>query len=352
MKLVLILILLSQSAFALTNKLVVEGQGIVWGMDFIDANTMIYTEREGNLKLLDLKTQKVTSVPGAPAVYARGQGGLLDIKLHPNFSENKRVYLSYSKKAKNGAKTALGYGILEGNKLLNFKDIFVAVGNADTRRHYGSRIVFTEKKNIFLSIGERGHRPNAQDLTNHFGKIIRITDEGKALEDNPFFGQKGKQPEIWSYGHRNPQGLFYDLKSKTLYEMEHGPRGGDEINIIKRGANYGWPIVSQGQEYWNPFYVGEAREKQGMESAIKYYVPSIAPCGLVLYQGDRYQNLKGSLLSGALKLTHLNQYNPKTKKETRHFEKQNMRVRNIVVSPDDYVYFSTDGGKIFKVTTH
>ncbi len=330
-----------------SKQLVKDNLGIVWGMESLDSG-ILFTERSGKLKFLNLKAKTVKEISGAPKVYSRGQGGLLDIKKHPDFKQNKRIYLSYSKEFNGQKTTALGYGLYQNGKLEKFKDIFIAKGEASKRIHFGSRIVF--KNNIiYLSIGERGVRDNAQDLSNHFGTIVRLTDEGKALEDNPFYGKKKALPEIWSYGHRNPQGLAYDKKNDTLYAMEHGPRGGDEINIIEPGKNYGWPIISYGKEYVLPMMVGESTHKKGMEQPLKYYVPSIAPCDLVYYDHEKFPELKGSLISGALKLTHVNVYHVKSKKEKRLFDKENMRVRSILNTPNGEIYFGTDGGKIFQL---
>lgn len=329
------------------TELVKDNLGIVWGIEFLD-NDIIVTERKGVLKRVSLKTKKVTVITGAPEVYAKGQGGLLDIKLHPNFKNNKRVYLTYSKSLAQTRTTALGYGVLEGNKLKDFTEIFVAKGKASKRIHFGSRITFTNDNKIFLSVGERGQRSNAQDLSNNFGKIMRLNDDGSIPGDNPFLKDSKKLNSIWSYGHRNPQGLFYDKSSKTLYEMEHGPRGGDEINIIQKGANFGWPLASYGKEYWNPLSVGKMKVS-GTVQPIKYYVPSIAPSGLIMYNGDKFSKLKGSLISGALALTHLNIYNPKTKTELRLFEKIGMRVRSVNADKRGDIYFSTDAGKIYKL---
>lgn len=348
MKYLLILNLFLVNAYAYKAELVKDNLGIVWGMDFLQ-DTIIFTQRTGELRLLDLKTKKIMEVSGAPKVYARGQGGLLDIKVHPNFSKNKRVYITYAKNIGEYQTTALGYGTLESNKLLNFKDIFIAKGNGDTRRHFGSRITFAENNLIFMSIGDRGERANAQNNKNHFGTIVRLTDEGKVPAGNPFIEDKKALDEIWSYGHRNPQGLFYDKESQTLYEMEHGPRGGDEINIIEKAQNYGWPTISYGKEYMLPIAVGESTHKEGMKQPIKYYIPSIAPSGLIYYTGNVYKNLKNSLISGALAKTHLNIYFPKTKKEVRLFEKFDERFRSVAVDKAGFIYFSTDTGKIYKL---
>ena len=291
MKTFLILFFISVSAHAnFDMEKVADNLGIIWGIEFHE-NALLVTDRSGKIQMIDLKTKKVSEVSGAPEVYARGQGGLLDIKKHPNFKDNKRVYLTYSKNLKDTKTTAIGYGTLVGNKLENFKDIFVAKGKADSRKHFGSRIAFTKDNKIFWSVGERGERSNAQDLSNNFGAVMRLNDDGSIPKDNPFVGRKDRLDSIWSYGHRNPQGMVYVDESDTLYVMEHGPRGGDEINISEKGKNFGWPKQSYGKEYWNPLSVGEEKV-EGVIQPIKVFTPSIAPSGLIYYSGKKPTELK------------------------------------------------------------
>lgn len=349
MKLILLVLLAFSlsSHSAITLKPIKKELGIVWAMEFLSDSKIIFTERSGKIKILDLSSKKVIEVSGAPRVYARGQGGLLDIKKHPLFEKNKRIYLTYSKSLGKNRTTALGFGTLKDNKLINFKEIFVGKGESSKRIHFGSRIAFETETTLFFTIGDRGQRPNAQNLENHFGKVHRINDDGTIPKDNPFVNQKKAMPEIWSYGHRNPQGLYYDSKTKTLYEMEHGPRGGDEINIIKKGLNYGWPEQSYGKEYTWFSDVGKKVVK-GMEQPLKFYDPSIAPSDLVLYEGEKFKSLKGSLLAGALALTHLNAFNPQSKQEQRLFEKRDERVRSLLVSPKGDIFIATDVGTIYQ----
>lgn len=346
---ILLFVTFSTATFAKFDmELIKDKLDIVWGIEF-DGDSLIVTERKGQIKKINLKTKKVTEISGAPEVYAKGQGGLLDIKKHPDFSKNKRIYLTYSKNMKDTKTTALGYGILNGDKLENFKEIFVAKGTADKRIHFGSRIAFNEDNKIFMTVGERGVRDNAQDLTNNFGKVMRLNDDGSIPQDNPFVKDKKALDSIWSYGHRNSQGIVYLASSKTLYEMEHGPRGGDEINIIEKGANYGWPKASYGKEYWNPLSVGDEKVK-GTKQPIKVFTPSIAPSGLIYYDADKFSELKGGLISGALALTHLNIYFPEKDKEMRLFEDKGMRIRTVSTDEAGDIYFSSDDGKIFKLT--
>lgn len=331
-----------------SKQLVVEGLGIPWAI--VDTgNELLITERSGTLKRFIKKEKSVKVIVGTPNVYSRGQGGLLDVKLDPNFRENKFIYLSYAKKMGDVKTTAVGRGKYINGELKDFKDIFIAKGNASKRIHFGSRISFDHKGFIFISVGDRGVRANAQNLTNHFGKIIRLNKDGSIPADNPFYNKKESLPEIWSFGHRNPQGLFFDGQTNQLFEMEHGPRGGDEINLIHKGANYGWPIISYGKEYMLPVSVGEGTHKKGMAQPLKYYVPSIAPSDLIYYKGEKYPELKGSLISGALKLTHLNSFNPTDQKEIRLFDSEHKRVRSVTLDTEGSILFGTDDGVIFKL---
>ncbi len=345
---VLILSIINSAVFGgFEKEIIVKGLEIPWAIVELDQNNLLISERRGTLKKYNFINKSLENVKGAPKVYARGQGGLLDLTLHPNFKENKRVYISYSKNLGEGKTTALGYGFWDGQNIVNFKEVFVAKGSSNKRYHFGSRIVFTHENELFLSIGERGVRKNAQDLTNHLGSILKLNDEGKPAKGAPFI--KNALPEIYSYGHRNPQGLYFDLDKHILYEIEHGPRGGDEINIVEAGKNYGWPIISYGKEYVLPMMVGEATSKPGMEQPVKYYVPSIAPSDLFLYKQAVYPELKGSLITGALGLTHLHAYNLNTKKELRLFKKENMRVRSLLSHSNGEIYFGTDDGIIYKL---
>lgn len=346
----LIIIIASNShASKLELVKVKSGFNVIWAIEFIGPSDLFVNERSGNAYILNLKTMSKKKVLGLPKILLKGQGGLLDITLHPNFKSNKRIYLSYSKRVNKKYTTAIGYGELKNNQLLNFKEIFVGKGNSNKRFHFGSRIVFDNQGLLYFTIGDRGQRDNAQKLDNHFGKIMRITDQGAVPKNNPFIEKKNVLPEIWSYGHRNPQGLFFDKKNNKLYEMEHGPRGGDEINIIKKGSNYGWPKVSHGKEYMLPLMVGEAKSLPGMINPYKVYIPSIAPSDLILYNGTYHPALKNSLLSGALALTHLNQVRLNDKKEIRHFKEKKLRIRALTQSSEGQLYIGADDGVIYKV---
>lgn len=331
-------------------EILAENLGVVWGMVFISRKEILFTEREGRIGKLNTQTGKVKFVSGAPPVYAHGQGGLLDIALHPQFMKNKKVYLSYSKAKNKKQTTAIAVGILKGNKLTQLKDIFIVQPFISASRHFGSRLAFSKKGFLYVTIGDRTERHFAQKTDNHFGKVLRLTHTGKAPKDNPFVSVKGALPEIWSLGHRNPQGLFIKRDTGEIWEQEHGPRGGDEINLIKKGRNYGWPVITYGREYWGP-RIGKYKKK-GMEQPIKYYTPSIAPCGLLIYSGKIFKTWKDSFFSGALVLEHLNRLEivkKKVKKEERLLSDLQLRVRHVIEGPKGFIYISVDQGKILRL---
>ncbi len=332
---------------------IVDGLGVAWAIEEINASTLLITNRRGKYHVVDLKTKSKKTYKFPLEVKRGGQGGLLDIEKHPDFKKNQLVYFTFSKEqAGDKATTALARGKwnTETQTVESVSEIFEAKASTDTSRHYGSRLTFDKEGNLFMSIGDRGHRPNGQDLKVHAGKILRLTMDGKAANGNPFESDKNALDEIWSYGHRNPQGLYFDDKTQTLWAIEHGPRGGDEINIIEQKKNYGWAQITYGKEYWGPFQVGEGVKKEGMEQPWKYYVPSIAPSDLVLYRGKNYPSLNSSLITGALALQHLNIIKVdkrKEIKETRALEKLEERFRSILISTEDKIYFGTDSGILY-----
>ena len=242
---------------------------------------------------------------------------------------------------------------IKNGSLVNWQDLLVSDSATGTGRHFGSRIAFDNQGHVFFGIGDRGERDNAQDLSNHAGSIIRLNLDGTVPDDNPFVNQQDKRDEIWSYGHRNPQGLVFDPQKKNLWSIEHGPRGGDEINLIKKGNNYGWPVVSHGKEYWGPISVGEGTEKPGMESPLKVYIPSIAPGSLIYYSAEAFPGWQNSLFSGALKLRHLNRVtvlgDGQLGEEQRLLESLDERIRALKQGPQGWIYFSTDNGKIMRL---
>ena len=327
---------------------IASGLGVVWGMTFINDKEMVLNQKHGDIKLFNLETKQLTSIEKPFSVLYDGQGGLLDVQYHKGW-----LYFTYVKEVENIGATTLSRAKLSNNKLTVFEELLVTKSLSTTTRHFGSRITFDAKGHLFFSIGDRGVRPNGQDLKTHAGTILRLNLDGSIPKDNPFVNNPHVLDEIYSYGHRNPQGLFFDKVTKRLYSNEHGPRGGDEINIITKGSNYGWPIISYGKEYWAPLSVGEGTHKKGMEQPLKVYIPSIAPSSLIVYSGKRFKSLKGHIFNGALKLRHLNQIvlNEKGEavKEIRLLKDIGERVRNVIESPQGYLFVSTDSGNLYKL---
>jgi aldose sugar dehydrogenase len=353
----IIILLISFTAKSQSFKAekLIQGYGVVWSMVQISQDEIIFTTRDGEFKKLNLNTRKVENIKQDLRVLNRGQGGLLDVKLHPDFKMNHKIYFTYSCSKTNSTNTTcLGTGILDKLKLHihSIKEIFSAVPAIESNQHFGSRIVWDENKNLYMTVGERYiKRELAQDLSTHLGKVLRLDENGKPAAGNPFLKTKNAKPEIYSYGHRNPQGLFYDKESKTLWESEHGAKGGDEINKIISGLNYGWPVITLGVDY-NGDKIGEGKEKAGMEQPFYSYVPSIAPSGLLIYSGKKFKSLRGHFLQGSLVLQHLNVVEfvkDSPPKETRLFKDLNERVRDVIELESGDIFFSTDSGKIFQL---
>lgn len=313
-----------------------------WGIAFLPDGRVLVTERSGEILIFkDDKLQSETIK--VPDVFVHGQGGLMDIKLHPNYAENGWIYLSYAKKADNGGGTVIARAKLDGNKLVDLEQLFAAQPTSDAGVHFGSRIVFDGNGYIFFTIGERGTKENAQTLANHLGKVHRLHEDGKVPTDNPFVNQQGAMPEIWSYGHRNPQGLVYDKDSNTLWDIEHGPKGGDELNLVVKGRNYGWPEITYGINY-DDTPITDLKEKEGLEQPVHYWVPSIAPCGMTQVKGNKFANWKDNILAGALAHTHvarLELQDGKVVSEEKLLDKIG-RVRAVEESPDGYIYVATE----------
>lgn len=325
--------------------------GVIWGFDFISPDEMILSQREGQILLLELKNSSHQKVAGVPKVRAKGQGGMLDIHLHPNFAKTRWVYFCYSHPTENGATTRMSRAKLKSNVLEELEVLFTARPASNAGNHFGCRIAFDRKGHVFLSIGDRTDRDAAQDLSRHNGSIIRLKENGELPPDNPFMGKPKALPEIWTYGHRNPQGLKFDQQTQELWSNEHGPRGGDEINLIQKAKNYGWPILTYGREYHGP-KIGEGVSKPGFEAPVKHFTPSIAPSSLEIYRGKQLPAWQGHFFSGALALTHLNRtviQNSKALKEERLLTSLRERIRQVRQGPDDYLYLSTDSGKILRL---
>ena len=330
---------------------VVEGLDVPWGIDFLPNNEMLITERDGAFYRFD-NTGKLIKIEGAPKVLARGQGGLLDVRLHPAFEDNNLIYLSYSKPGNEGATTAIMQAQLVGNQLKSQKVIFEASPYVGTRHHYGSRIEFDQDGYLYFSVGDRGRRDrHPQNLDNHCGKIHRLNDDGTIPEDNPFVGQSGAMASIYSYGHRNPQGVAMNPATGEIWTHEHGPKGGDEVNRIEKGKNYGWPVISYGVNYSGTKFT-DITEKEGMEQPVIYWVPSIAPSGMAFVEGDRYPIWKGDLLVGSLKFNYIMRCQLEGN-EIIHQEKileDVGRMRDIKIGADGYIYVAVeDPGRIYKI---
>jgi len=332
---------------------VFNGLGIPWGMAFISPHRILITERAGRVLLIDIKKFSSVDLGGTPEVVAEGQGGMLDVAVGPSFEREGWIYFTYSKRSSGEAATTLARARLGQIRLIDWQDLLVTDTATDERQHFGSRIAFDANGHVFFGVGDRGKRPMAQDLSNHIGTIMRLNLDGSVPSDNPYFGNPGTRSEIWSYGHRNPQGLTFDVQTSRLWEIEHGPRGGDEINLIAKARNYGWPVISHGKEYWGPVAVGEGTSKPGMEQPRKVYIPSIAPGSLILYRGDAFPEWHGNLFAGALKLRHLNriELSPTGQviNEERILEDLNERIRALAISPEGWIYFSTDSGRILRI---
>lgn len=322
-----------------------------WGIAFLPDGRILVTERKGEIRVI--KDDKLTEekIENVPAVYANGQGGLLDITLHPDYANNGWIYLSYAKPGEGGGATTIARTKLDGNKFTDFQELFSAQPYVNSDVHFGSRIVFDGNGHIFFSAGERGTKENAQNLGNHLGKILRLNEDGTIPADNPFNNVIGVKSEIWSYGHRNPQGLVYDKTTESLWDVEHGPKGGDELNKVEKGKNYGWPVITYGINY-DGTPITDITSRDGMEQPVHYWVPSIATCGMTFVTGDKYPGWKNNFMIGALALTHVARVeveNGKFVKEEKLLDKIG-RVRMIAQSPDGYLYVATEGpGMLLKL---
>lgn len=322
-----------------------------WGMVWLPDGRLLVTERAG--EILVFKNDKFTGekLKGVPAVFNKGQGGLMDIKLHPDYKKNGWIYITYAKPVEGGATTALARFKLNGNNITDLTDIYTAKPYISADFHFGSRVVFDKDGYLYVSSGERGTQPKVQELDNDHGKIHRLFDDGRIPQDNPFVGQPGAHGSIWTLGHRNPQGMVYDAVNNLIWEVEHGPKGGDELNLIEKGKNYGWPKTSYGINY-DGTVLTPNKELPGIENPKHYWVPSIATCGLSIVTGDKYPGWKGNLLVGALALMHINRVtiNGTEYKSEQRLLQNKGRFRYVAESPDGYIYAVTEGpGALLKL---
>lgn len=326
------------------------GLDVPWSIGFLPDGSYLVTERSGDLLLVTDGTAR--RVAGVPPVVAAGQGGLLDVMVPADFATSREVFLSYSRRQGGGAGTALAVGRLsaDGSRLEAVRTLFEAAPGGAGGRHFGSRVVEARDGTLFITIGERGDRPSAQDRSNHNGTVVRINRDGSVPGDNPFVGQPGVQPEIWSYGHRNPQGAALDLQGR-LWVAEHGARGGDEVNRIRKGANYGWPVISYGRHY-SGAKIGEGTAKPGMEQPAHYWDPSIAPSGLMVYSGKLWPQWRGHIFVGSLKFDYIARLAGTDLSEVEQLQSpETGRVRDVVEAPDGTIWFlSQESGAVYRLS--
>lgn len=334
-----------------------EGLKHPWGLEFLPDGKMLVTERGGQMRIVEQDGTKGPAIGGLPEIFSRGQGGLLDVAVAPDFAKSKRIYFSYSEPAEEGKgnSTAVAYGTLKGNQLKDVTRIFSQQPKFDSTAHFGSRIVFAPNGTMFITLGDRYSRmADAQTLDNHHGKVVRINLDGSVPEDNPYSKTPGALPEIWSIGHRNIQGATLHPTDGKLWTGEHGPQGGDEINLDQAGKNYGWPVITYGENYGGG-KIGEGTHKKGMEQPLYKWVPSIAIAGMTFYTGDKYPGWKGNLIVTSLRgktLVRLVVDGEKITHEERLLEKEiDERLRDVAQGPDGYLYFISDesNGKIYRL---
>ena len=325
---------------------VASGLDHPWGLAFLPDGRMLVTERAGRLRTVTAEGRlDPEPVAGVPRVHASGQGGLLDVALHPDFPENGWVYLSYAAGRWGRAGTEVARGRLRGHRLEDVEVLFRALPKSGGGRHFGSRLRFAPDGHLFVTLGDRGDRHRAQDPGDHAGSIIRLRDDGSIPPDNPFTGTGGARPEIYTVGNRNVQGLAFHPGTGTLFAHEHGPRGGDEVNVVRPGVNYGWPVISYGREYGSGDPVGEGTHRDGMAQPILQWTPSIAPSGLTVYDGDRFPGWRGNLFVGALRfrlLARLVLDDELAVHEERLLEDRYGRIRDVRTGPDGLLYLLTD----------
>ena len=334
-----------------TYEVIVDELSIPWGIEFLPDKSILISEKQGDLILY--KNGNKSKVTGFPEVKMLGQGGLMDIKLHPDFTNNGWIYFAYSSSVGegNGANTAILRGKLQNNAIVQTQFLYKASPNSTRGQHFGSRIEFDNNRYLYFSVGDRGNRDeNPQDITKDCGKIYRLHDDGRIPADNPFVNSSGAKKAIYSYGHRNPQGMAKHPDTGEIWTHEHGPKGGDEINIVKAGKNYGWPLISYGINYDGSSFT-EHTSLPGMEQPIHYWVPSIAPSGMEFITSDIYPNWKGNLLVGSLKFQYVDRCvinGEKVTKEEKLIEGVG-RVRTIKQGPDGYIYVGVENVGIVKI---
>lgn len=339
-----------------TVQTVAEGLDHPWGFEFLPDGRILVTERDGRMRIVSTDGRISQPVAGVPEVFAQGQGGLLDVALAPDFETSGTIYFSFSEPRRDGNGTAVARARLNADvsppRLEDVQVIFHQQPSYDGNVHFGSRIVPTPDGKLFVTLGERFQMRYAQDLSRHWGKVVRINADGSVPDDNPFVGREGARSEIWSYGHRNPQAAALHPETGELWIVDHGPRGGDEVNVVRKGLNYGWPVINYGRHY-----TGEEipKRREGMEQPLYYWDPSIAPSGMAFYTADRAPQWRGNLFVGALAGRHLARLvldGEQVTAEERLLTNLNQRIRDVKQGPDGAIYVATDSarGRILRVT--
>lgn len=331
------------------TTIIAKGLDHPWGMQFLPDGRVIVTERPGAIRIIDKQGRVSDPLEGAPKVSAQGQGGMLDIALAPDFAQSRQVFISFSEPRGNGRNgTSVARSTLvsdaNGDRLDNTRVIFRQLPTSGGGLHFGSRLVFAPDGKLFVTLGERYRKNLAQDLGAHLGKVVRINPDGSVPQDNPFVATKDAQPHIWSFGHRNPQAAAINPKTGQLWTVEHGAKGGDEINIPRAGRNYGWPVITYGRDY-SGAKIGVGTSKQGLEQPLYYWDPSIAPSGMAFYSADRFTAWQGNLFVGALKFRHLSRLvldGDKVVGEEILIKNLRSRIRDVRQGPDGYLYVLTD----------
>jgi len=323
----------------------VRGLEQPWALAFLPDGRMLVTEKVGRLRIIAGGKLDPQPVAGLPEVAVHGQGGLLDVALHPKFADNGLVYLSYTARGEDGFGTEVARGRLSGHRLENLQVLFRQSPKGSRGQHFGSRLVFDRQGYLYITLGDRGEMARAQRPDDHAGSVIRLHDDGRVPADNPFVGKPGWKPEKYTLGNRNQQGAALHPQTGVLWTHEHGPQGGDEVNVIRAGANYGWPVITYGVNYGIGTRIGEGTAKAGMAQPIHKWVPSIAPSGMAFYTGDRFPQWRGNLFVGALRgevLVRLELDGEKVVHEERLMRGELGRIRDVRVGPDGLVYLLTD----------
>lgn len=348
-----------KSELPLDVSVVAKDLNGAWAFEFLPDQRILVTERRGDLRIIGTDGKVSAPLEGLPKVYFEGQGGLLDVAIDPQFASNRTIYWTYAEPRDGGNGTALAKGVLAANDsaVENVQVIFRQMPTFDSKLHFGSRIVFTPDGKLFLALGERSmpeSRVHSQDLNSHFGKVVRLNLDGSVPNDNPFVGRSDAKPEIWSYGHRNIQAATLDAQGK-LWTIEHGPRGGDELNQPQAGLNYGWPVITYGIEYAGPKIGDGITAKEGMEQPVYYWDPVIAPSGMIVYDGSVFPEWQGNIFVGGMastRLVRLQMQDGKVAGEEWLLQDRGKRIRDVKQGPDGAIYVVTEApdGELLKLS--